>query len=150
MPEGKRLRSWEIALICTDNRTKLVAIMLIPPGDICRNVNLKFHEISIFYNAIDRSNRGQRRREPSIRSVRERDDLNFNNKSIVWNKIVGRRLEITSLLCSLPPFFSPHCRMKGASEDESEGEGSRVGTLAMFCWHWRTTTKPLLASASVM
>lgn len=82
-------------------------------SDRCRNVNLKFHEISIFYNAIDRSNRGQRRRESSIRSgPGERDDLNFNNKSIAWDKIVGR-LEITSLLCSLPPFFSTRW-MKGA------------------------------------
>jgi len=59
----------EKLIVCTNNSMKLITMMLISS---CRNVNVKFHKISIFYNAIDRSNRGHRRREPSIRSVREK------------------------------------------------------------------------------
>lgn len=65
-------------------------------------------------------------------------------------------MEITSLLCSFSIFLSAPSDEGGrkawvrartrVSEGEGDGEseGSRVGTLAMFCWHWRTTTKPLL------
>jgi len=130
-------------LIYTNDSMKLITMMLISS---CRNVNINFIKFLYFVTrSIDRIEviaDGSHRLDRS-----ERNDLNFNNKSIAWDKIVGQ-LEITSLLRPLPPFFSPGCRMKGASENE--GEGSRVGTLAMFCWHWRTTTKPLLASASVI